>query len=410
MVRKAKQGHICGGSCYGYRNVEVLDASGRRSHVTRTIDPAEAETIKKIFSLYIAGHGFMSIARTLNAERVHGPLARKSSGWGASAVRTILYRELYNGRLVWGATKKKDRWGARKVRKQPKTSWITTDVPDLKIIDDTTWREAQARLKNVRALYLRATDGRLYGKPAAGYESRYLLCGFTTCAHCGSSIYVRSHANGQQARKCFYSCSGFYLRGHAVCSERLRLPIEEVDRAILTALEQDVLNPAVVARVIEKAIDQLQRDREDPDQRREVLTKELRHLETELARFTQAIATGGSLPTIMSAIQEREARRVKVLAELSLLNSGPGKRFDLADTEQELKGYVSDWGNLTSRNLSATRQVLRKLLPSRIKLSRESDGTYRFSGTVALGRMLTGLVGFHRGKGQGKLCGAPGRN
>ncbi|MDC8450088.1 MAG: recombinase family protein [Nitrospira sp.] len=237
MVRKAKQGHICGGSCYGYRNVEVLDASGRRSHVTRTIDPAEAETIKTIFRLYIAGHGFMSIARTLNAERVHGPLARKSSGWGASAVRTILYRELYNGRLVWGATKKKDRWGARKVRKQPKTTWITTNVPDLKIIDDTTWREAQARLKNVRALYLRATDGRLYGKPAAGYESRYLLCGFTTCAHCGSSICVRSHANGQQARKCFYSCTGFYLRGHAVCSERLRLPIEAVDRAILTALK-----------------------------------------------------------------------------------------------------------------------------------------------------------------------------
>ncbi len=112
----------------------------------------------------------------------------------------------------------------------------------------------------------------------------------------------------------------------------------------------------------------------------------------------------------MSAIQEREAQRVKVLAELSLLDSGPGKRFDLADTEQARKGYLSDWGHLASRNSSATRQVLRKLLPSRIKLSHESDGTYRFSGTVALGRMLTGLVGFHRGKWQGKLYGAPGRN
>src|SRR5437773_3270325 len=38
MVRKAKAGHVTGGSCFGYRTVDILDAAGRRSHVERTIE------------------------------------------------------------------------------------------------------------------------------------------------------------------------------------------------------------------------------------------------------------------------------------------------------------------------------------------------------------------------------------
>ena len=35
MVRKAHAGHVCGGACYGYRNVEIRGLDGRRSHVER---------------------------------------------------------------------------------------------------------------------------------------------------------------------------------------------------------------------------------------------------------------------------------------------------------------------------------------------------------------------------------------
>src|SRR5262245_47787281 len=33
MARKARSGHVCGGSCFGYRNVEITGADGQRSHV-----------------------------------------------------------------------------------------------------------------------------------------------------------------------------------------------------------------------------------------------------------------------------------------------------------------------------------------------------------------------------------------
>jgi site-specific DNA recombinase len=54
MLRKAKLGHVTGGICFGYRNVEVVGADGRRSHAARDIDPAEADVIRRIFPVGMA--------------------------------------------------------------------------------------------------------------------------------------------------------------------------------------------------------------------------------------------------------------------------------------------------------------------------------------------------------------------
>lgn len=405
MVRKAKAGHVCGGSCFGYTNVVITDASGKRSHVEYQINPAEAAVVQRIFELYVAGHGFQTIAKLLNAEQAHCPRARplsKPAGWAASSIREVLLRPLYHGQQIWGRTKKRLPSGIKRPHKRAEQDWLVVDVPHLQIIDDATWQEAQNRWNNVRAVYLRGTNGRLHGRPTNGHESPYLLTGFTCCGHCGGSVYVRSRSHGNR-RAYHYCCVVHYQRGPEACPERLLLPVPDVDRAILTTLEQDVMQPAIVTKALEKALQQLQADREDPADRKEGLLKELRGLETELNRFTQAIAAGGSVPTIMSAIQDRETRRVKVQAELALLDGTPIGQFDAGQVEQELRGYLKDWSSLTSRHPAQTRQILRKLLPSRIRLSHDAEGVYRFEGTAAVGRMLSGMLGNR----EGKWCGVP---
>jgi DNA invertase Pin-like site-specific DNA recombinase len=74
MLRKAKAGYVTGGACFGYRNVEIRDADGTRSHVTREIEPTEANVIRRIFQLSAAGHGVKAIASssTRRAHRRHG--------------------------------------------------------------------------------------------------------------------------------------------------------------------------------------------------------------------------------------------------------------------------------------------------------------------------------------------------
>ena len=45
MVRKARAGHCCGGRVFGYDNVEILDATGKRSHPERAVNASEAAIV-----------------------------------------------------------------------------------------------------------------------------------------------------------------------------------------------------------------------------------------------------------------------------------------------------------------------------------------------------------------------------
>lgn len=274
MIRKAKAGYVTGGRVFGYDNVEINgampDANGcfQRSHVELRINETEAEVVRKIFRLYAEGHGFTSIAKALNAEGAICPRPRpsltKPQGWVSSSVRQVLLRRLYVGEQVWGRTKKRTPWGLKKAQRRPEPAWIVVNMPHLQIVSPELWKEAQDRWKNVRQLYLRSTDGKLYGRPTNGHESPYLLTGFTECKGCKGSLFIRSRSHGKR-RAFHYACTTHYQRGPETCSESMLLPMEMLDRAILGTLEQDVLQPAVVVKAVEKALQQLQTRADEPD-------------------------------------------------------------------------------------------------------------------------------------------------
>ncbi|MGH7487996.1 MAG: recombinase family protein, partial [bacterium] len=66
MARKARAGHVTGGRVFGYRNVDVRDAAGARSHVTLEIIDREADVVRRIFDMAVAGDGLRAIAKRLN--------------------------------------------------------------------------------------------------------------------------------------------------------------------------------------------------------------------------------------------------------------------------------------------------------------------------------------------------------
>jgi site-specific DNA recombinase len=140
MVRKAKALHVTGGKVFGYRNEEVLDAEGRRLHVLRRIDPDEAAPVRRIFSLYAAGKDMISIAKTLNADGVKPP---RGHGWAPSALREMLYRELYRGVIVWNRKQKITRGGTKKLRKRPESEWLRLEAPELQIVPPDLWEAVQ---------------------------------------------------------------------------------------------------------------------------------------------------------------------------------------------------------------------------------------------------------------------------
>ena len=111
-----------GGRCYGYRIIAGED--GKRL----AVDPKEAELVQRIFEMSRSGGSLKQIARTLNAKGVPAPRLRKGKqhgGWCHTAIREMLRRELYRGRVIWnrGQFIKAPGTNKRVRRERPRGEW-----------------------------------------------------------------------------------------------------------------------------------------------------------------------------------------------------------------------------------------------------------------------------------------------
>ena len=183
--------------------------------------------------------------------------------------------------------------------------------------------------------------------------------------------------------------------GPEKCSKPMLLPMEMLDRAIIETIEQAVLQPSIIVKAVEKALQQLHTHDDEPDIHRQAVQKKLAHLEAELAQLATAIASGGALSTLLSAVHDREERRTRLQRELVTLDGLTFTQFDAVHVEEELRSYLADWPSLAQRHPAQTRQVFRKLLPNRIRVWREVRGDekrYHFQGEASVGRFFSGLA------------------
>ncbi len=78
---------------------------------------------------------------------------------------------------------------------------------------------------------------------------------------------MKSYSSGSR-RKYRYGCNSYHQRGACVCTNRIEVPMDAADEAILTALEQRILSPEIATQALHSAIARLQErerraDRED---------------------------------------------------------------------------------------------------------------------------------------------------
>jgi site-specific DNA recombinase len=395
MTRKASQGHACGGSCFGYRNVDVKSDDGRRSHVDREIDEEQAEVVRRIFEMCAAGHGVKGIAKQLNAEHLPSPRPKKGRirSWTPSTVRSVLYRDLYRGISIWNKRRQTDTWGQRKCHRRPETEWIRTEVPHLRILTDSQWDAAHKRLNAAKETYLRSSRGKSWGRPPSVMQSKYLLSGLLQCACCGGSMTPRSGSHGL-GQRLFYVCASYNYKGSSVCDNALRLPMTMADEAILSKLSEHVLDPAIVERAIVDALAELRPESDAVEKRRTTLQSEIRKLEEEQERFVAAIAIAGNVEALARALQEREQRRAHLRSDLDLLEQAEQMScFDVKRIERELRKRLSDWRELLHRQTPVARQMVSQLLDGRVVCTpHKVERMYEFAGRVKFDQLLDGML------------------
>ncbi|NMJ42468.1 recombinase family protein [Roseomonas sp. JC162] len=306
QVGRVRKGFAFGAPPYGYRKVRRFDEQGEPVRGLREIDPAEAAVVRRIFGDYVAGHSPRTIAAALNAEGIPGPAG---TPWYDTGIRGraqrgdgILRNPIYAGRLRWNRSHQpRDPLTGRHVRrKRPPEEVVEAEVPELRIVDDTLWERAQARLSQEVA----PENGRAVPAFWERRRPKHLVTGKVVCGTCGGTFAAlgRDYLGCQRAR-----------RGKG-CSNTRRVRRPKLEAMIMEALGSRLMRPDLVAAFCRAFVEAWNGAQAEAAAATAAHRLELQGIQRKLDNLVEAIAEGVRAPGVQRKLEELESRRGQLLA------------------------------------------------------------------------------------------------
>ena len=276
-----------------------------------------------------SGYSYKAIAKKLNAEGIAPPRPRRGvalSTWAPTAIREMLRRELYIGKVVWNRSKfvKVPGKNKRVARPRPKSDWIVRDRPELRIVSDELWASVHVRLERMMKLYPGPRKG-LLRRSASG---SYLLSGLLKCGTCGANLTILT---GHYRRQSVYGCPQHFVRG--ACSNDVRVRRSIVEAELFSGLQKAITQPAAVEYILSQVQTRLTGMKERNSEKDQSALR--KQLEAELNHLTAAIAESGHSRTLLKAIEKREEA-------LAAIETGPANPLLSDHTAQELRKFVME--------------------------------------------------------------------
>lgn len=286
------RGRHAGGRCYGYATMPIGEGTAKRL----VIEATEAKTVRRIFEMSASGLSLKAITKALNAEHAGG-----RGDWCPTGIRAMLKRELYKGELIWNRSRfeKVPESNKRRRKMRDESEWIHTQRPELAIVSKELWERVQARLNFFGA---RPSQGMRRGLLARSLTSPYLFSGLLKCGECGGNLIVATGGGTHRHPK--YVCRNYFNRG--TCKNDLYIRRDALEQRLLSRLQSQLLRPEVIDYVVSEFGRQLRTADSRISDDMAGLRKRKEELEREIRRFSDAIACGGPLNSLVQQIAVRE--------------------------------------------------------------------------------------------------------
>jgi site-specific DNA recombinase len=320
-----RDGRHNGGRSYGYR--PIAGENGRLE-----ILEDEAAVVRRIFESYITGKSPRDIAACLNKEGIPGP---KGGPWNASTIagsrkraNGILQNALYVGRIIWNRQSfiKDPETGRRISRPNPKSEWMTSDAPELRIVADELFDNVEKR----RAERAGSAERHYASRP------RRLLSGLLKCGCCGSGYVI----SGADKRGPYLRCSRMVETG--LCGNRCTVGVDLLEKRVLEGLEKQLASPDLIAEYVREYHRAWTTLRDSATSRRAQLQKELRDIESD-TKTTIKMLMATKNKALLTHLDDLEKRQEALEAEL----------VDVAPPLIELHPNVGDIYRKKVRDLKA---------------------------------------------------------
>lgn len=188
-----KEGTIWGnGDCYGYKLADKK----------LVVVPEQAELVRRIFDMYIAGYGAEKIGKILDGEGIKPMYAKR---WGKASLIGILRNPNYTGDLILQKTYRDDHISKKTKYNNGKFDQYLVENDHESIISKETYLRAQ-EVRNERIQYYKLENRGVI---------RYPLTSKIKCSKCGAS-YMHKTTHG----KCSWICSTFNRVGKNACASK----------------------------------------------------------------------------------------------------------------------------------------------------------------------------------------------
>ena len=294
------------------------------------IIPEEAEIIKDIYTMFLAGMTLREIRDKLHEEGVE--LRCGKVKWSISTIQNILRNEKYCGDAILQKTITVD--PISKIHKKNTGEAPMYYVKDnhVGIIDRETFNRTQEEI--ARRLNVRPSTDKL-SVTGQGKYSRYALTDILRCAECGTK-FRRVTWSKKGKKKVVWRCCNRLDYGTQFCKTAPTIEENEIQNAVVRAMSKlstDELNEfnAIMEASIGEAlginVDAAERD---------MLTTRIKQLETEMmSKIDMSIGQGLS-------IEDSESEFKRISDEISQLTSRLNALNEQGKTDEDRQRRIED--------------------------------------------------------------------
>lgn len=200
-------------------------------------------------------------------------------------------------------------------------------------------------------------------------------------------MHVTNGRRGQKTIK-VYACNYHRDRGNAVCSNTLRRPVDVMDAAVRSWVEEHVLSEEIMLEVLDEVRRRVATRADHAPAELAGLQSEADELREEIRRLTDALATGSQSSAVIQAIAEREGRLQKLVARIEVLQAAPRPvKLEVERLRREARQRLAKLRELLGGNVDEAPEVLKLLLDGPIVCA-PVDRSYELRAPLAVPEAL----------------------
>lgn len=320
-----------------------------------SVNHAEAETVRLIYDLYIAGYGANVIAKKLTEM---GKVNKKGIvKWTDSGVRGILKNEKYKGDLMMGKTYTVDPISKRRLDNRGEANKYYTKNHHEPIVSEEIWDAAQEILKSRYRDNTMAEEG-----TRRRYIRKYALSSMCECGFCGTNLTRRTHNQTRSTTKPVWKCRTATNKGIENCPNSKAIDEVIIKGAFLEAMAlladnfDDVLES--VLKVVEEAI-----NTDESETRLKQVEKTIASLENKRNKLTDMLLDDKiSKDAYDDKYNELEVKLNRALGEKALLEQDVLSQNNVKDRMKKIREKIKDANFLDEFDRVVFESIVNKVI------------------------------------------------